>query len=481
VLALLGTVEVFTKIFYRWGLDGSFMRFFYEYDDESERQRLASTIFFFLLEANVVLVVLSLIAAPMLTRVLFEDPAGLRALQLTVLNTAVTGFTFFPFHVLRMEKRAAQFSALTLARSAGTLILRIVLVVVFGFGVLGVVVADTIVTAALILALLPWFKALIRPEFSKAMLKDALQFGLPRVPHALAQQVTAVGDKLILSAFRSTHEVGVYSIGVSFGLTQKLFLSAFEYAWAPFYYENARQPEAKRLYSSMTTYGLGVLALMTAGLSAIAADLLALATQDQAVYYVPAAGVVTWTGVGVFFQGAYLLTSIGLNITRNTQYYPVATLAAAAGNIGLNFLLVPRFGMMGAAWANAVSYALQAALAFRFSQRVYPVQYETRRIATLSVAAIVACVAARALPALAPLPGLLVRGTTVVVVYGGLLALAGFFRPDELRVLGRLRRRRHEPSQGPAPEVTELGGEIVAAELLQDELAPSQDTSRRRR
>jgi hypothetical protein len=53
-------------------------------------------------------------------------------------------------------------------------------------------------------------------------------------------------------------------MGVSFGLTQKLFLSAFEYAWAPFYYANARQPDAGRLFASITTYGIAALALMTA-------------------------------------------------------------------------------------------------------------------------------------------------------------------------------------------------------------------------
>ena len=474
-LALLGSVEVVAKIFFRWGLDGSFMRFFYEYEAAEARRRLASTIFFFLLAVNGILLAATLLLAPVLAGALFDGSPHLRALQLTLLNTFAIGFTFFPFHLLRMEKRAAQFSALTLARSVATLFLRIVLVVGFGFGVLGVVLADTIVTALLMLALVRWFRPLIGAMFSRSMLREALRFGLPRVPHAAAQQVIAVGDKFILTAFRPLSEVGVYSMGVSFGLTQKLFLSAFEYAWAPFYYEHARDPQAVRLFSAMTTYGLAVLALLTAGLSAIGGDLLAAATQDQAVHYVAAADVVTWTAVGVFFQGAYLLTSIGLNITKNTQYYPVATVAAAAGNIGLNFLLVPRFGMMGAAWANAAAYALQAALAWKFSQRVFPVRYETRRIVLLGLAALLACIGARALPSMHPIVGVLVRGTTVIVVFGGLLTLTGFFKPEELRAISRLRARRPAPRTAPAPEITELGGEIVAAEILPDELSPPPD------
>ncbi len=65
---------------------------------------------------------------------------------------------------------------------------------------------------------------------------------------------------------------------------------------------------------------------MTAGLSAIAADLLHVMTRGR---FVEAAPVVTWTAIGVFFYGVYLLTSIGLNITTNTKYYPVSTAVGA--------------------------------------------------------------------------------------------------------------------------------------------------------
>jgi O-antigen/teichoic acid export membrane protein len=478
-LALLGSVEVIAKIFFRWGLDGSFMRYLYEYEENASRQRLASTIFLFLLAVNGVLLVISLALSPVLSQSLFNGGPYLRALQLTLLNTFLIGFTFFPFHVLRIEKRAAQFSALTLARSVSTLLLRIVLIIGLGYGVTGVVLADLLVTAALMLVLLKWFRKLIRPVFSNAMLREALKFGLPRIPHAAAQQVIAVGDKFVLIAFRPLQEVGVYSIGVSIGLTQKLFLSAFEYAWAPFYYANAREPDAQRLFSVMTTYGVAVLAVMTAGLSAIGGDLLAAVAGDQAAYYVPAADVVTWTAVGVFFQGAYLLTSIGLNISKNTQYYPVVTSVAAASNLALNFLLVPRFGMIGAAWANAVAYAVQAILAFRFAQRFYPVQYETRRLATVTGAAIVACLSARALPEMAPITGIIVRGAAVIVLYTAILAISGFLKPEELRALRALRPRPAVQPVTEAPEVFERAGEILAADLRHDEVSPVTPTGGR--
>lgn len=473
ILALLGTVEVVTKIVARWGLDGSFMRYFYDCDGEDERQRLASTIFFFLLISNGVLFVLSMAAAPWLAVHLLSETATL-ALRLVLLNTFVMSFTFLPFHVLRMERRPVEFSALTLARSVATVVLRLVLIVGFGQGVLGVVLADVVVTAILMAILARRFAPLIRRTFSGPVLRDCLAFGLPRLPHAAAQQVIAVGDKLVLQTFRPLADVGVYAMGVSFGLTLKLFLSAFESAWAPFYYATAREAGAADVFRTVATYGVAVLVFLTAGLAATARDLLDLMTKGL---FVEAAPVVGWTALGVLFQGIYLLTSIGLNLTKQTKYYPVATVSAAVANIALNVALVPRFGIVGAAWANAAACALQAAIAYRFSQRFYPLRYEYGRLARIGLVGLAAFLLASAVPAIGPVPGILVRGAVVVVVFASLLWVTGFFRPDEIRVLMRLRQRR--PVATVPPEATELGGEIISSDLRGDLAAPAADRRER--
>jgi O-antigen/teichoic acid export membrane protein len=270
-------------------------------------------------------------------------------------------------------------------------------------------------------------------------------------------------------------------MAVSFGLTQKLFLSAFEFAWAPFYYSTIREPDAPRVFRTVTTYGVAILALLTAGLSAVGRDAAAAMLHGRLIApgdprWSAVSAVITWTAIGVFLQGLYLLTSIGLNITKRTQFYPLATIAAAATNVGLNFFWIPRYGIVGAAWANGAGYAVQAVLGFLLSQRFYPITYEWGRLARVCAAAITACVAGRWLPAihvgvdprsgLVHVPDVLARGLTVVAVFAALLVLSGFFRPDEL---ARLRSFRLRGGDGGGPrrplDSTEMAGEIVATEL----------------
>jgi O-antigen/teichoic acid export membrane protein len=472
VIALLAAIEAPVKLFFRWGIDGAFMRYWYDCKDEEDRQRLSSTIFFFLLGLNGVLLVLALAAAPVLAPRVLGVGGYTLALQLVLLNTFAIGFTFIPFHVLRIQNRATEFSALTVARSASTLVLRLVFVVGLGYGVMGVVVADVAVTAVLLVVMVRWFAPLIRPVFSREVLARALSFGLPRVPHGLALQVMAVADKFLLERFRGLAEVGTYTIGVSFGLIPKMALAAFEYAWAPFYYATAREPGAGRVFSAVTTYAVAALALMTAGLAAIATDLLHLMTGGR---FVAASGVVTWIAIGVFFYGVYLLTSIGLNITSRTRYYPVSTAVGAGVNITLNLLLIPRFGMIGAAWANAAGYGVQAAVALHFSQRFYPIRYESGRITRAVLAAGAGFGAAQFVPDLPAHLAIAARGGTVLGVMLAVLWMTRFFNAEELRWLDTLRRRRQDTAAvTPAAEASGMAGEIVAVEVP-DEVAARPD------
>ena len=169
IIALLATVEAPAKLLFRWGLDGAFMRYWYDFDDDAARQRLTSTLFFFLLAVNGILLIASLAAAPFVSGWLLERPGYTLALQLVLLNTFAIGFTFIPFHVLRIQNRAAQFSGLSLARSVSTLVLRLVLIVGLGYGVMGIVLADVVVTAVLMLVLVRWFTPLIRPKPTPVM------------------------------------------------------------------------------------------------------------------------------------------------------------------------------------------------------------------------------------------------------------------------------------------------------------------------
>lgn len=490
VLALLLAVEMLAKIVFRWGVDASFMRMYYDCPDQPSRRRLASTIFFFLLAVNSAGLVVGLAFAPAIARWLLGSASAALSLQILLVHTFLSGFFFIPFHELRIQQQAQRFAVLTVTRSVATIVLRLTLVIGLHLGVLGVVMADLIATLLFGLLMLPRFAALIGPYFSRDLLREALRFGLPRIPHGLAQQTVAVSDRYVLSLYATLHEVGLYSIGASFALGLKLFLNAFEYAWAPFYFAMMREPDARPTYRLVATWGAGALIGLAMLVAACAPQIVRIVTTPT---YHGAASVIPWIAIGVVLQGVYLLTSIGLNITKRTEFYPMATGLAAATSIGANFALVPGFGITGAAIANALSYAVLAAAAAAFAQRVYPVGYEWGRVARLGAAGLAGyAIAVLVVPADWPaVPGLAARALLAGMVYLGLLALTGFLSAPERRRLIQLwhsARRPRTARSRPADvetelsETTDLAGTVISATageaIVTGDLSVVPDTTR---
>jgi len=442
-LALILSAETFAKVISRWGLDGAFMRFYYEREDGAPRRSMTSTIVWFMFVTNAVLLALALAGSGWVAARLALDPKYLTALRLMFVNIALIAFTFVPLHAMRMRKQAAVYSAFTFARSAGQIVLRVVLVIGLRLGVTGLYLTDLILTVVLLAFMWPWLRPLVAWTFSRDELRQSLRFALPRLPAGLASQALDSTPKIILGQFFPKAAVGVYQNGTTLGTGVAFFKSAFETAWAPFYYETSRKPDAKAVFSKMATYGAAVIVLLVAGTAAIARDAILVVLRPE---YLDAVPVVPLIAIAIGLQGIYQLTSIGLNLTSRTEFYSVSTITAAIVGIASGVWLIPRHGVVGAAITVLLAYALQAIMAFALAQRFYPVTYETGRLVRVCVAGIAAAAIAVWLPSMPALAGLLVRGTTTVVMYVLILALTGFFRPTERafvrEIVGRAKRRR---------------------------------------
>jgi O-antigen/teichoic acid export membrane protein len=176
-------------------------------------------------------------------------------------------------------------------------------------------------------------------------------------------------------------------MGYNFGQGVKFATSAFEPAWGPFVYAQLGQPEAKRTLARVATHVFTFFAGATLAVAVLGGDLLTLLTPRNPAFRA-AAPVIPVVALAYLLHGVFLLTSIGIGIEKKARYYPMVTGAAAAANVAANFMLIPRLGMTGAAWATVLSYAVMAALGFTISRRLFPIPFEGGR--WLSAAAIAA-------------------------------------------------------------------------------------------
>jgi O-antigen/teichoic acid export membrane protein len=189
----------------------------------------------------------------------------------------------------------------------------------------------------------------------------------------------------------------------------------------------------------MTTYAIAVLFLLVAGTTAIARDLVLLML---GVEYLGAIPIVPLVALATAFQGVYLLTSIGLNLTGRTHYYPAVTFVAAGVGLGAGLILTSRFGAVGAASALLIAFVTQAALAFHLSRRAYRIEYEWSRLLRIIAAGLAAVgMSVWLVPPVGAVAGLLLHGVTTLLVYITVLSMTGFFGASERALIREVQGR----------------------------------------
>jgi O-antigen/teichoic acid export membrane protein len=437
-VALLGLFSSLAKIVFRLGLESAFFRLHYDQPDEPGRRRLAGTAAMVAAGTGGLLFGLVWLAGTPLTHAVFgQSVAPHEWLLLAAADIYVAALSFVPQVLLRIQDRPRLFSAFNLLRQLLNLSLKVALVKA-GLGVTGVLCSDLIATGVFALLLFPILARHASWIFSPRLAGELLGLGLPRVPHGFMLQVQNFADRRLLEHFANRDVVGLYSVGYTFGSAVKFALSAFEPAWQPFVYAQIGKPDGRQTLARLATYVLAAFTFVTLGVAVLGREVVVLLTAPP---FHAAAPVVPIVALAYLLHGVFLLTSIGINIQKKARYYPLVTLVSATTNVALNLALIPRLGMIGAAWATVASYAVMAAIGVWLSQRLYPLPFETGRLVRVAAGA----VAVYALSLLAPedfWSAVAVKGA-LLLTFPALLLLTMGVTPGERQALGawlRLRR-----------------------------------------
>jgi O-antigen/teichoic acid export membrane protein len=429
-LGILLLFGVATKILFRMGLDAGFFRIYYEQDSDKDKRVFTTTIFLAVAALSLAGFMLSVLASAAIGRALLGD--GRQFIVLVAADTFLNAFAFVPMNLFRIQERSGQFGAMSLFRNVLNAALKVFLVV-SGWGVAGVLWSDVISTAVFVLVLFPTLIKNLGIGFSWTMLGQAFSFGLPKVPHSLAYQVLNLADRKLLDIFTTRAEAGLYHLAYQFGTAVKFFLSAFELAWSPFVYSLLKRADAPQTMARIATYAAVVLFSVGLAIAVLGKEVLMLMTAPEFHAGHPVIPVIVLAHV---LQGLFLLTSIGIGISKKTYYYPIMTFSAATLNVGMNLILIPRLGKMGAAWATVAGYALMAAMGIYFSRRHYPIPFEWNRIGRIALAAFLCYGISLGAPD--SLFSALAVKTLALALFPLALYLLGFFRPDEIAAIKRL-------------------------------------------
>lgn len=138
------------------------------------------------------------------------------------------------------------------------------------------------------------------------------------------------------------------------------------------------------------------------------------------------------------------VTALGLTITRKIKYFVWFSVIAAILNTGLNFLLIPKFQMVGAAWATVLTYLFLTIGYWLAGKKFLPLRIDLQKILKLVGLSVLLLFVAPLSWKFGFVENLLIK-TAEYIVFLGLIYFLGIFERQELiyvkKYLGQIKTR----------------------------------------
>jgi O-antigen/teichoic acid export membrane protein len=411
----------------RLGITSALFRFYFDSPEPERRRLVLRTSFWFTMTMATAGLVVGVALAPSISDLLFGSSDDWELVAASFVNLWVNMNYEQLTSLFRLEERSKAFVSASLANIVLTVAATLVLVVPLDQGPLGVIVGNFVGTLLVYLVLAGYRREQLGLQFDRGLLREMNRFGVPLMPTALFLWVTNFSDRFFLVKLADTTEVGLYSVGVRIASAMVLMLTAFRLAWPAFAYSIEDDREARRTYAFVLTYLVLVTTWVATGLTLLSpwiVDWLA------APAFASASRVVGPLAFAAVAFGGYIVVAIGLGRARRTQFNWVVTGAAAAVNVTLNLVLIPPYGMMGAAVATISAYATMFVGMSWWGQRVYRIPYQWRRVATAALAGAVLAIGGKLLG------GGIAVALALALAYPLVLLPLGFYLPAERRAIG---------------------------------------------
>lgn len=377
IMDVINTFIGFIAVILGLGLDGAFSYYFFQKEEAKWQKELFSTVFFTLLLINFGVILIFILFSPSISQILLKDISYYRILQIALLTIPLNILINILLVLMRARFSPWKYNLVVWIKIIFIPLFTLFFVVVLKMGLLGVFLAPLITAIIeLILGLILNFQYLTI-TISKKLLPPLLRYGLPLIPATISSWILNLSDRLVLVHFTNLREVGLYSIGYKLASLLWLFGGAFQLAWGPFSFAVSKQEDAKEIYKKALRYFVIFAVWVSIFLAIFAKEILFIFTTQSYFEAYKVVGILCYSYVA---YGAFYIVTIGLALNKKTFCISKAIGGAAILNLFLNFILIPFWGMVGAALATTSSYFLATFLALRYSQRYYPINYETKKI-----------------------------------------------------------------------------------------------------
>ncbi|NOT10830.1 MAG: oligosaccharide flippase family protein [Methylococcaceae bacterium] len=384
-LDLLSYLVILVPLIMGAALDQALARFYNDAADDNERKRISSSILLYTVFIFVPFIPLALPLSSELAHGWLKGQVKEATILLVFLLIWINAIYTITNNQLIYSFKSRQFAICSIGNTVFSVSTGFLLVAKFRLGVHGILLGQLLGISVFTLLSLYFGRINYSLHFDWKTLRRMMAFSLPLVPGTLAFYLMQYVDRYAINQMSGLDEVGLYGIGARVASLINLFLMGFQGAWNPVIMSTYREPGAPKKFRVVFNYYLFVVCAILVGLSLFGKEILLVLTTrtfSQGFIVIPLLLLAAiLSSIGQYFTyGILIAKKSGLRLYLN--------LMALVINAVLVYVLIPRFGMMGAALATVLAFVFLTVVGLALSQRYYHVPYRWRKIITAAVVAV---------------------------------------------------------------------------------------------
>ncbi|MBT3501507.1 MAG: oligosaccharide flippase family protein [Candidatus Marinimicrobia bacterium] len=390
IVSLAFAYMAFMNVVLKFGLDAALMKKYVQAKTD-DRISFYTTAIGFFGGVSILYALINIFSASIMSKFIL----GIDDVQYWYYITAIICVDILwsiPQLILRTEEKPYPFLIFSFINAFGTLGLNIYLVAKLGMGVKGVLASNAIASSVLFLLTMPitWNRVNLK-GFSTEKFKEMMRFGLPFLPSGIFAMTMEVADRYVLKYLGNANDVGLYSAGYKIGSLMLLLVMGFNMAWQPFFLRLGKDDmNVRQLFSHITTLLASVMIYVWLLMFFWIGDLVKVSIGSFSLLgpeYWSAIHIIPIIAFGYVLDAMYLVQLPGPFLMEKSKWIMIVRGVGAMVNLGLNFLLIPSYGYLGAAWATCLSFGIMAGFLFIVNRTLFPIPYEWRKLILIIITA----------------------------------------------------------------------------------------------
>lgn len=286
--------------------------------------------------------------------------------------------------------QAIKYGAFQISQSLFNAGFSLILILVVGLAWQGRVLGQVIAIGIFGIIAMRWLIKdgwLIRPKSWRTQSLDALQFGIPLIPHVIGGLIISTAGQFLVTNMLGVSETGIYVVGAQIGAAMGLIADAFSKSYGPWLYEKLKDESiAGRQFIVGITYYIFFSFLFLSAI--VSVGIFAIFPYIVGNDFLPAKFLTVYFIFGNGFIGMYYAVAGFFFFTSKTKFISIVTISSGAISIFVMWTLGHILGLKGIALGYLLSQVIMFLLAWTMSTIVYPMPWFQIRSALAAVSSV---------------------------------------------------------------------------------------------